>query len=309
VVQLAYSRLRAEAVAVLDPPWRVLRANKLTAFPIALTCTVLIGLFALIQHTTAGWWVVEHVAGVYQALPLHLILLRLPLSMLAPAPDLPAWGAMLQVLVVFALSEVHLGRLRTLITAVCVNGLTTVSARIMVIVGLHLAIGTPQVDQYELDTGPSTVVVALCIYIGLKCRAYLVLAITAAAMTAEAVALPNLAGREHLVALGLGVAAYLIGERRLLSRLGFSKLHFPRLRLLGARLLRPRPLRPRFSPPGLPAAAAAPVPPPASTITAPAPPAPVIAPQAGAGPAAPATAGNPLPLARDAAPPRPTLQP
>lgn len=219
--QLAYARLRAEAAAVFGPPWRAARAGKLAAFPVALTCTALIGVFALIQHTTAGWWVVEHVAGVYQALPLPLILLRLPLSMLAPAPDLPAWGAMLQVLVVFALSEVHLGRMRTIITAVCVNGLTTVSARIMVIIGLQLAIGTPQVDQYELDTGPSTVVVALSIYVALKCRAYLILTITAVAMAGEAIALPNLAGREHLVALGLGVAAYLIGERRrlLLSRL------------------------------------------------------------------------------------------
>ena len=215
--QLAYARLRAEAAAVFGPPWRAARAGKLAAFPVALTCTALIGVFALIQHTTAGWWVVEHVAGVYQALPLPLILLRLPLSMLAPAPDLPAWGAMLQVLVIFALSEVHLGRMRTIITAVCVNGLTTVSARIMVIIGLQLAIGTPQVDQYELDTGPSTVVVALSIYVALKCRAYLILTITAVAMAGEAIALPNLAGREHLVALGLGVAAYLIGERRRLS--------------------------------------------------------------------------------------------
>lgn len=218
MAQPAYSRLRAEAAGVLGPPWRAFRAERLSAFPIALGCTALIGFFALIQHTAVGWWVVEHAAGVYQALPLPLILLRLPLSMLAPAPDLPAWGAMLQVLVVFALSETHLGRTRTLVTAVCVNGLTTVSARVMVIVGLHLAIGTPQVDQYELDTGPSTVVVALSIYIALKCRAYLILVITAAAMGGEAIALPNLAGREHLVALGLGVAAYLIGERPRPSR-------------------------------------------------------------------------------------------
>lgn len=290
MAQLAYSRLRAEAASVLGPPWRVLRAAKFSAFPIALTCTALIGVFALIQHTTAGWWVVEHVAGVYQALPLPLILLRLPLSMLAPAPDLPAWGAMLQVLVVFALSEAHLGRLRTLVTAVCVNGLTTVSARVMVIVGLHLAIGTPQVDQYELDTGPSTVVVALCIYVALQCRAYLVFAITAVAMAGEAIALPNLAGREHLVALGLGVAAYLIGERRTLRRRAGSL-------------------------PAAAAAAAAGQTPPVPMSTAPTTPVPVLP-----APAVPAqalteagapsaTAGSPRPLARDALPPRPTPRP
>jgi hypothetical protein len=291
VAQPAYSRLRAEAAAVLGPPWRQLRAEKLAAFPIAITCTALIGLFALIQHTTAGWWVVEHVAGVYQALPLPLILLRLPLSMLAPAPDLPAWGAMLQVLVVFGLSEVHLGRLRTLVTAVCVNGLTTVSARIMVIVGLHLAIGTPQVDQYELDTGPSTVVVALSIYVALKCRAYLVLAITAVAMGGEAIALPNLAGREHLVALGLGVAAYLIGERR--------RLPLRRLSRTAAAL--PSPPNAAAGPSGqLTAGAARPLGPLAAAPTAPAA-ATSIAPSA--------TAGTPRPLAPDAVPPRPTPRP
>jgi hypothetical protein len=223
VAQVAISRLRSEVAAVLGPPWRALRKNgRRTSpailafprtFPLALTCTAIIGVFALVQHTSTGWWLVEHVAGVYQALPLPLILLRLPLSMFAPAPDLPAWGAMVQVLIVFGFSEIHLGRVRTLVTAICVNGLTTVSARIMVIVGLHLSIGTPQVDQYELDTGPSTVVVALAIYVALARRAYILLAITTGAMAAEVVVLPNLAGREHLVALALGAAAYLIGER------------------------------------------------------------------------------------------------
>lgn len=211
--RLPLTRLRAEAARLVGPPAQTLRAKGLSAFPLTLACTALIGLFAAIQHSTPGWWLVEHVAGVYQALPLPLILLRLPLSMFAPAPDLPAWGAMLQVLIVFGFSEVHLGRLRTLVTAVCVNGLTTVAARIMVIIGLHLAIGTPQVDQYELDTGPSTVVVALSVYVALRCRAYLVLAVTVAAMAAETVALPNLAGREHLVALALGGLAYFLGER------------------------------------------------------------------------------------------------
>jgi hypothetical protein len=297
VAQPAYSRLRAEAAAVLGPPWRLLRADKLAAFPIAITCTALIGLFALIQHTTAGWWVVEHVAGVYQALPLPLILLRLPLSMLAPAPDLPAWGAMLQVLVVFGLSEVHLGRMRTLVTAVCVNGLTTVSARIMVIVGLHLAIGTPQVDQYELDTGPSTVVVALSIYVALKCRAYLVLTITAVAMGGEAIALPNLAGREHLVALGLGVAAYLIGERRRLPLRRLSRT---------AAALPPPPTAPPApaGPVGRLTAGAAGQLSPLAATAAPA------APAAATSSIAPsATAGTPRPLAPDAVPPHPTPRP
>jgi hypothetical protein len=279
MLQAAVARLRLEAAAVLRPPWRALRAGGLRAFPVTLTCTALIALFALIQHTVTGWWLVEHSAGVYQALPLPLILLRLPLSMFAPAPDLPAWGAMSQVLIVFGFSEIHLGRLRTLVIAICVNGLTTVSARIMVVVGLHWAIGTPQVDQYELDTGPSTVVVALSVYVALICRAYVLLAITGAAMAAEAVALPNLAGREHLVALGLGAAAYLLGER-------FQ----PRSTRTARTTRHATVTAPSTGPTPVPATAA---------------------PPGGSAPSSPdgSTADTPRPLAPDATPPRPGSRP
>lgn len=211
--QALSDRLRAEVRAAFGPPWHAFQRDRLRAFPLTLTCTGLVALFGVIQHFAAGWWVVEHAAGVYQALPAHLILLRLPLSMFAPAPNLPSWGAVIQVLVVFGLSETHIGWRRTLITAIAVNSLTTLAAHLMVVIGLHLLIGTPQFDAYELDTGPSTVVVALAVYAALKCRAYLLLAITAAAMGGEALVLPNLAGREHLVALGLGALAYLVGER------------------------------------------------------------------------------------------------
>ena len=221
-MQRFLTRLRAEADAVFGPPWRAWRASGPMAFPLGIGAATVVALFGLFQHTAAGWWLIEHVAGVYQALPLHLILLRLPLSMFAPAPDLPAWGATLQVLIVFGLAETHLGRVRTLVTAVCVNALTTLSARVMVLIGLHLYIGTPQVDAYELDTGPSTVVVALCVYVALRCRAYMAMSAVVLAMTVEAVALPNLAGREHMVALALGAVAFLVGGRTRRSTTGGS---------------------------------------------------------------------------------------
>jgi hypothetical protein len=213
VIRLVYGRLRAEVAAVFGPPWLALRARGPAAFPVALGCAGLVALFGLIQHTGPGWWFVEHTADVFQALPLGVILLRLPLSMFAPAPDLPAWGAALQVLVVFGVCEIRLGRTRTLVAALCVNSLTTLAAWVMIVVGLHLTLGTPQIDAYELDTGPSTVVVALSVYAALLCRAYLILGVTIAALGSEAAALPNLAGREHLVALALGALAFAVGER------------------------------------------------------------------------------------------------
>ena len=205
--------LVGEADRVLRPVLVELRARGPRAIPLALCSAALVAVFALLQHTDPGWWLVEHVAAVYQALPLWLILLRLPLSMFAPAPDLPAWGAVAQVLVVFAVAEIQLGRWRTSLVAVCTNALTTLSARLMWIAGAALGVGTPQIDAYELDTGPSTVVVALSVYVLLRCRAYILLAAIVLAMALETVLLPNLAGREHLVAVVLGLAAYLIGDR------------------------------------------------------------------------------------------------
>ena len=207
------NRAATEVKALVLPLRAAWRARGLAAFPVALGSTALVGAFALLQHTTAGWWLVSHIAGVYQALPLWEILVRLPLSAFAPAPDLPAWGALLQVLLVFALAEIHLGAGRTVVTAVCVNALTTLSARVMVLIGFQYFVGTPQVDAYVLDTGPSAVVVALCVYVALHVRTYLLMAVTCAALLGEVGVLPNLAGREHLVAIALGVLAYALDKR------------------------------------------------------------------------------------------------
>ena len=213
-VRFAPARILAgEADRIFRPVLVELRARGPRAIPFSLCSATLIAAFGLLQHTNSGWWFVEHVAAVYQALPIWLILLRLPLSMFAPAPDLPAWGAVAQVLVVFAVAEIQLGRWRTLLVAVCTNALTTLSARLMWWVGEMLGVGTPQIDAYELDTGPSTVVVSLAVYVLLRCRAYTLLAATVLAMVLETVLLPNLAGREHLVAVGLGAAAFLLGDR------------------------------------------------------------------------------------------------
>ena len=207
------SRLAAELRALAVPVWAAWRARGLAAFPVALASTTLIAAFALLQHTAAGWWLVSHLAGVYQALPLWEILVRLPLSAFAPAPDLPVWGALIQVLLVFALAEIHLGAGRTVVTAVCVNALTTLSSRVMILIGFHYLVGTPQVDAYVLDTGPSTIVVALCVYVALEVRTYLLMAVTCATMLGEVGVLPTLAGREHLVAIALGALAYVLDKR------------------------------------------------------------------------------------------------
>ena len=74
------------------------------------------------------------VAGVHQAEPLWEVLLQLPLSMFAPAPMLPAWGAMLQVALAFGISECWLGWRRMVMIAVLTSAITSMAARVMVFV-------------------------------------------------------------------------------------------------------------------------------------------------------------------------------
>jgi hypothetical protein len=184
------------------------------AIPATLVCVALIGaLWILEMIRPAGLAFVQHVAGVRQGEPLWEVLPQLPLSLFAPAPDLPAWGAMTQVLVAFGISECWLGWKKTLAIAMITSAVTSMAARVMVYASNWLHIGTPQIDNFQVDTGPSVAVVALLIYLALRLRTYWVVALTAVSMGGEAAILPNLAGREHLVAISLGIVTYFLLDR------------------------------------------------------------------------------------------------
>jgi hypothetical protein len=128
-------------------------------------------------------------------------LLRTPISLFVPAPDLPVWGAAAQVLVVFGIAEMTLGLRRTLIVGYAGTLAGTLYARHGVEVGLGHLFGLPQSDAYVRDSGPSAAVVALAIVIAWQYRARLTAGLVAAVMIAEEAFLPNLAGAEHLVAI------------------------------------------------------------------------------------------------------------
>ena len=80
----------------------------------------------------------------------------------------------------------------------------------VVFVQTTFSIGTPEIDNWQLDTGPSVAVVALLVYLALRLRTYWIVAVTAVSMGGEAAILPNLAGREHLVAISLGFLTYFV---------------------------------------------------------------------------------------------------
>jgi hypothetical protein len=195
-------------------PVRKARERRLLAIPATLLCVALIGVLWILEMIRpAGLAFVLHVAGVRQGEPLWELLPQLPLSLFAPAPDLPAWGAMTQVLVAFGIAECWLGWRKMLAIAMITSAVTSMAARVMVYASNWLHIGTPQIDNFQVDTGPSVSVVALLIYLALRLRTYWVVALTAVSMGGEAAILPNLAGREHLVAISLGIVTYFIVDR------------------------------------------------------------------------------------------------
>jgi hypothetical protein len=212
-------RIRTDWSMLIDEPVAVLRARGPLAFPFATAATLMVFVLWLGTLTDATWRIVMWTSGVYHALPFGLVVLRLPLSLFAPAPELPVWGALAQVFATFMLCEHWLGWWRTFLAAEFVTATTTLVAHVMVLIGLQLSIGLPEVDAYELDTGPSTAVVALAVYVGLRRRTYVAVAIVVAMMAGEEIVLPNLAGREHLVAIALGFITY-----------GFVEHVWPRIR-------------------------------------------------------------------------------
>jgi hypothetical protein len=73
-------------------------------------------------------------------------------------------------------------------------------------------LGLPHSAAYVLDTGPSAAVVGLFSYISVVKRAPVLFSLTSLSMIIESVTVPNLAGREHLIAIG---AAMILGFVRL----------------------------------------------------------------------------------------------
>jgi hypothetical protein len=177
------------------------------AFPLTLASTALVTVMWLAQMTQVGEAAVRLLGGVSAKLPLGVALLRLPGSMLAPAQNLPAWGALAQVLVVFGLAEAWFGGRRTLGIALTATAISTLGGRVMCMLGPHHPLGVSYAEAWGLDTGPSAAVVALMVYVCCHRRAWLTLSALVAIMVGELILLPNLAGREHIIAIVVGLVA------------------------------------------------------------------------------------------------------
>ncbi|MEU6475601.1 hypothetical protein ABZ858_01695 [Streptomyces sp. NPDC047017] len=178
------------------------------AVPMTLAAVGLTALLQFAQNHPWGYALVQRAGTVRAADPPGPALLRTPLSLFVAALDLPVWGALAQILGVFGIAELCLGRRRTLAVAYAATLAGTLYARVGVALGPHRPLGLPGTDAHVVDTGPSAAVVGLAVYVGLRHRAYVTAGAVTAAMAVEVAVKENLAGKEHLAAIAAVALAH-----------------------------------------------------------------------------------------------------
>ncbi len=200
---------------VVDPVRELWRRGPSALSLAFVACAGVIFFHAIAQNDT-GEKIVREVGGVQGDLPLWQALLRTPISLYVPALDLPVWAGITQLFLAFALAEVALGRARTLFIAYASTLSGTLTVRVMLALGPDHWGGLPPEIGQVLDTGPSAAVVGLFTYMSVIRRAPIVFTLTGGSMVVESIAKPNLAGREHLIAVAAALVMGLLhgrGER------------------------------------------------------------------------------------------------
>ncbi|MCP3817443.1 hypothetical protein NLX86_04605 [Streptomyces sp. A3M-1-3] len=178
-----------------------LAAQKWRAIPITLVAVCLTASFQVVQNQSWGYQPVQNIGSVRADDPLWLALLRTPLSLFVPALDLPVWGALAQVLLVFGIAEICIGWWRTLAIGYLATLAGTLYARVGIALGPDGFLGLPASDAQVVDTGPSAAVVGLAVFVSWRYRAYVTGALVIVLMIVEVLVKNNLAGKEHLAAI------------------------------------------------------------------------------------------------------------
>jgi hypothetical protein len=171
------------------------------AIPMTLGAVVLTAVIQVVQNQSWGFQFVQDVGAVRAEDPLWVSLVRTPLSLFVPALDLPVWGALAQILFVFGVAEICLGRWRTLVIAYAATLAGTLYARLGIWLGFDNPFGLPASDAWVVDTGPSAAVVGLAVFLGWRYGAYVTACAVTAAMAVEVMLKGNLAGKEHMAAI------------------------------------------------------------------------------------------------------------
>ncbi|MET8980338.1 hypothetical protein ABZX85_32510 [Streptomyces sp. NPDC004539] len=189
------------ARAEWGPLWLAVRRGwAVPVMTVSAVCTT--SVLQAVQNLDWGYQAVQDLGAVRAQDPLPLALLRTPLSLFVPALDLPVWGALAQILLVFGLAEICLGWWRTLTIAYLATLAGTLYARTGIALGPDVPVlGLPASDAKIVDTGPSAAVVGLAVFLAWRYRAYVTGGVVVLAMLVEVAVKPNLAGKEHVAAI------------------------------------------------------------------------------------------------------------
>lgn len=220
-------------------------AARLRAIPMTLVAVCLTALLHAVQTRSWGVGPVRALGAVRAEDPLWAALLRTPLSLFVPALDLPVWGALAQILMVFGIAEICLGRRRTLVIAYVATLAGTLYARIGIAVGPDGPFGLPGSDARVVDTGPSAAVVGLAVYVCCAYRAWFTGGLVVVAMVIEVLLKDNLAGKEHLAAIAAVLALCAAAVARHRHRRRRAAPRPARVRSRAARAPGPGPARSR----------------------------------------------------------------
>lgn len=189
------------------------------AIPMTLAAVCLTSVFQIVQNQGWGYQPVQDIGSVRAEDPLFPALLRTPLSLFVPALDLPVWGALAQILLVFGIAEICLGKVRTLLLAYLATLAGTLYARVGIALGPDNPLGLPATDAQVVDTGPSAAVVGLAVYVCWRYGSRWTGTLVVVAMVVEVMVKNNLAGKEHLAAIAavllvIGVQEWRARRRR-----------------------------------------------------------------------------------------------
>lgn len=182
-------------------------ANGLRGFTLAIVISAAVLGIYIADHTASGHSAVAWCCSQRAEYPWWQAFLRLPGSMVAPAPMLPVWGSLIQVALVFTVAEAVMRRRAALGVALLAHLAATISARVFIWLGPTVFTGLPHRYLHVLDTGPSAATVALVACLVVLLRAPILGTLVLAGMLSELWVRPDLAGREHIVALVVGVVS------------------------------------------------------------------------------------------------------
>ncbi len=189
------------------------RDRGVRGFAVAIGLCLLICLGTVIrldEFGTAGSHWLNACCAERDGYPLHRWLARLPGSLIAPAPELPVWGSLAQILVVIGIAEAAMGRLATVIVGLVGHFVSAIAARVLLSAGSGVPGALPHIDRYVLDTGPSAATVALTAYLVVVLRCPMLGAVAASGIAAAAFEHSGLAASEHLVAWAVGMGCGVI---------------------------------------------------------------------------------------------------